>query len=89
MVPGRLVEGNKIAECEYFGLRTSSSYQVLINPPSNQKFKWVATNANNRIPEGALLAGKEEQINLYVGRARLSSSFIHLSKYKVPHPYFT
>jgi hypothetical protein len=90
MVPGKLVEGNKIAECEYRGVRTSSTYHVLTNPDQKRKFKWVSTNGNN-VPEGAFLAGREEQTNLYVGRSLNSSSLTFLGKYHAPHGrlYFT
>jgi len=80
MIPGKLVEMSKIAQGPYHGVRTSSIYQVLTNSDPNRKLKWVTTKGNN-IPEGAFLAGKEEQINLYVARVSHSSDSILVGKY--------
>ncbi len=80
MIPGKLVETNKIAEAPYYGVRTSSTYQVLINLDSKREFKWIPTSGFT-LPEGALLAGKEGNSKLYIGRLVQASNSILVGKY--------
>jgi hypothetical protein len=90
MIPGKLVESNKTAEGPYGGVRTSSVYQVLTNPDPKRKFKWIPTSGFN-IPDGAFVAGKEEDNTLYVARVSHDSGSILIGKYHAPYGtiYFT
>jgi hypothetical protein len=83
IIPGKLVESNRIAEVPYGGVRTSSIYQVLTNPNPNRPFKWIRTSSYN-MPDGALLADREEQNSLYVGQVVYSSNLILVGKYNAP-----
>jgi hypothetical protein len=80
MVPGKLVKTSKIAEAPYWGVRMSSVYQVLTTSDPTRSFKWV-TASGSSMPEGAFLAGREKQNNLYVGRLHHPSGLLLLGKY--------
>ncbi|CAF4579726.1 unnamed protein product [Rotaria sp. Silwood1] len=65
IIPGKLVEGTEKAIITHFGVHSSSNYEVLIRSNPEQEFKWSATR-NAIVPEGALVAGKEEAVLVYV-----------------------
>ncbi|CAF3547340.1 unnamed protein product [Rotaria sp. Silwood1] len=87
IIPGKLVEGTEKAIITHFGVHSSSNYEVLIRSNPEQEFKWSATR-NAIVPEGALVAGKEEAVLVYVGRIHYNSTMILLGKHVVPDGTF-
>lgn len=83
IIPGKLVRGKKFAEAQYFGVRTSSTYQILINPQSKRTITWKRLS-NDCLPNDALLAGKEKRVNLYASRVNRKTGSMLFGKYNVP-----
>jgi hypothetical protein len=71
------------SEGPYGGVRTSSIYQMLTNPNRNRCFKWIRTGGYN-MSNSALLAGREEQNNIYVTQVVYSPNLILVGKYNAP-----
>jgi len=72
MIPGKLIEGSKIAVAPYFGVRTSSTYQILINRTPKRDISWVTFDAN-KLPSNALQIENYQGTTYYIGR------FVHPS----------
>ncbi|CAF4784949.1 unnamed protein product, partial [Rotaria sp. Silwood2] len=83
-IPGKLVERSKVAEAEYHGPQSQPTYQILTNPSSKRRFKWVPT-CHTSVPACALRAGREGEIDLYVGRISTYSDMIFVGKYNAPN----
>ncbi len=87
LVVGGLVNGSKISEVQYWGVRSSSTSEVLTNPQQMGNITWIKPDTKV-VPKCALLAGYErygeEYCKLYVVRTKLSPEEILPGKYNSP-----
>ena len=87
LVPGKLVEGSKRAECAHFGIQRSDFYEVLTSSKPKQQLKWTKTRGT-LVPDGAVLVSSDGGYQRYVARVKHSSGAIFLGKYIIPNGIF-
>jgi len=75
MIFGKLIQGKSIAVGPYRGVRTSSIYQILINPKQERAFHWITIDVHG-IPSNALRIDND-----YVARFIHPSGSILLGKF--------